>query len=203
MVGLSSPHLMLVERHPVIDPGCDAQLAARATVDPSAFAGLYRRYVDVIYRYCYHRLDNRPAAEDATSDIFLKALSAIGSFRGSSSFRSWLFTIAHNTVADQYRGRRYDEPIETAALVFDTSPGPEDRALVVDGERSIRALLARLSPQQAGIIELRLAGLTGPEIAQVLGCSLASVKIGQVRGYGRLKDILGAPARREESGRER
>ena len=48
----------------------------------------------------------------------------------------------------------------------------------------MRALLAALPPQQARIVELRLAGLTGPEIANVLGCSLAAVKIGQVRGYG-------------------
>jgi DNA-directed RNA polymerase specialized sigma24 family protein len=38
---------------------------------------------------------------------------------------------------------------------------------------------------------LRLAGLTSPEIAQVLGCSLASVKIGQIRGYARLREIVG------------
>jgi DNA-directed RNA polymerase specialized sigma24 family protein len=46
-------------------------------------------------------------------------------------------------------------------------------------------------PKQARILELRLAGLTSPEIAQVLGCSLASVKIGQIRGYARLREIVG------------
>ncbi len=56
-----------------------------------------------------------------------------------------------------------------------------------------------LVPRQARILELRLAGLTGPEIVEVLGCSLAAVKIGQVRGYARLREIVGSP----EDGRDR
>jgi RNA polymerase sigma-70 factor (ECF subfamily) len=198
-MGASSPHLHLVDTPPVIDPGSDAELVARAKGDATAFAALYRRYVDAVYRYCYHRLGARMAAEDATSEIFIKAFTGSRGCRNERSFRSWLFAIAHNTVTDSYRGRHIDEPIESAASLLDSAPGPEDRAVAAEGERSVQALLVNLTPQQARIIELRLAGLTGPEIAQVLGCSLASVKIGQVRGYGRLREVLGESAR--EGGR--
>ncbi|HKG26520.1 MAG TPA: sigma factor-like helix-turn-helix DNA-binding protein, partial [Thermomicrobiales bacterium] len=98
---------------------------------------------------------------------------------------------------DSYRTRRPNEPIDAAADVLDPSPNPEDEAVAADGERSVLALLARLVPRQARILELRLAGLTGPEIAQVLGCSLAAVKIGQIRGYARLREIVGEPTREE------
>ena len=191
MVGASSPHLHLVDTPPVIDHGSDAELVARAKGDAPAFAVLYRRYVDAIYRYCYHRVGSRQAAEDATSEIFIKAFTGIRGCRDEGSFRSWLFAIAHNTVTDSYRSHHHVEPIEVAESVLDPAPGPEDRAELAEGDRSVRALLARLTPQQARIVELRLAGLTGPEIARVLGCSLAAVKIGQVRGYGRLRELLG------------
>jgi RNA polymerase sigma-70 factor, ECF subfamily len=185
-----SPHLYLLETPPTGDDG-DADLVARAKGDPQAFAALYRRHVDAVYRYCAHRLGGRQAAEDATSEIFVKAFTGIRNCRDERAFRSWLFAIAHNIVADSYRARRPDEPIEAAASVLDPAPDLEDAAVVADGDRSVQALLARLVPQQARILELRLAGLTGPEIAQVLGCSLAIVKIGQVRGYARLREIVG------------
>jgi RNA polymerase sigma-70 factor, ECF subfamily len=192
MVAASSPHLHVVDSPPVIDPGSDAELVARAKGDDAAFAALYRRYVEAIYRYCHYRLGSRPAAEDATSEIFIKAFTGVRGCRDDGSFRSWLFAIAHNTVTDSYRARHVDEPIESALSLLDLAPGPEERAVLADGNRSVRTLLARLTPQQARIIELRLAGLTGPEIARVLGCSLASVKIGQLRGYSRLRDIIGS-----------
>jgi RNA polymerase sigma-70 factor (ECF subfamily) len=192
MSALRSPHLHLLDTPPIGDAG-DAELVARAKGDPQAFAALYRRYIDAIYRYCAHRLGGRQAAEDATSEIFVKAFTSIRSCRDERAFRSWLFAIAHHVVTDSYRARRPDEPFDAAADVLDPAPNLEDAAVVAEGERSVQALLARLVPRQARILELRLAGLTGPEIARVLGCSLAAVKIGQVRGYARLREIVGEP----------
>jgi RNA polymerase sigma-70 factor, ECF subfamily len=202
MAGAFSPQLHLVEAQPATDPIGDSELVARAQGDSEAFAALYRRYIEPVYCYCYHRLSSHAAAEDATSDIFLKAFSGIRGYRNERSFRSWLFAIAHNTVTDSYRAHHPQEPIEAAARVFDPAPSPEDRAEVADGERSVRTLLKQVTPQQARILELRLAGLTGPEIAHVLDCSLASVKIGQVRGYGRLREILGGPVGKEGGGHD-
>jgi RNA polymerase sigma-70 factor, ECF subfamily len=175
----------------------DATLVARAQVDRQVFGLLYRRYVAAVYRYCYHRLGSTQAAEDATSEVFLKALGALPRHRPGQSFRSWLFVIAHNVVTDSYRARRPSAPLEEGGEVVDPTPTPEEFALAAEGDRAARALLARLSPDQARVLELRLAGLTGPEIARVLGRSLASVKIAQVRGYARLRQLLGATSRAE------
>lgn len=196
MSALRAPHLHLLDTPPADETG-DADLVVRAKGDPRAFADLYRRYIDAIFRYCAHRLGDRQAAEDATSEIFIKAFTGIRTCRDDRSFRSWLFAIAHNVVTDSYRARRSDEPIETAAEILDPAPDLEEAAVVADGDRSVQALLARLAPRQARILELRLAGLTGPEIARVLGCSLAIVKIGQVRGYARLREIVGETGQRE------
>ena len=105
----------------------EAALIARAKLDPRAFAPLYRRYAGQIYGYCHHRLDSREAAEDATSQIFAKALGSLSTCRGES-VRGWLFGIAHHVVADRYRERAPDAPLEAAGSILDVSPSPEELA---------------------------------------------------------------------------
>ncbi|MEA2514399.1 MAG: hypothetical protein QOJ59_3886 [Thermomicrobiales bacterium] len=167
----------------------DAELVARARRDRQAFGALYDRYLDAIYHYCFVRLGNREAAEDATSLVFTKAIDGLPGYRGGS-FRSWLFAIAHNVVVDAHRAARPMEALTAAAGVTDPSPAPEELALDQDNGRAIRALLEGLSPEQREVVELRLAGLTGPEIARVLGKSHAAVRIAQFRGYTRLRALV-------------
>src|SRR5262245_21264914 len=110
----------------------EAVLVARAKSDPTGFAPLYAGYLGPVYRYCYARLGTKEAAEDATSLIFAKVLAALPRFdteRPSGSFRTWLFTIAHRVVADEFRGRRPVESLEAAAALPDIDPTPEDYAV--------------------------------------------------------------------------
>jgi RNA polymerase sigma factor (sigma-70 family) len=171
------------------ESGDEAALVAQAVRDLKSFEPLYRRYVDPVYRYCYRRLGSREAAEDATSLVFAKALAALPRFRGGS-FRAWLFAIAHRVVVDEIRSTRRAQPLGAAALVADASPTPEELALAEDRDRSVRGLLAALPLVQRHILELRLAGLTGPEIAEALGRSHASVRTGQLRAVARLRLLL-------------
>src|SRR4051794_36463461 len=141
-------------------PDTDARLVAEALLERSAFAALYRRYVDAIYRYAYHRLGTKEQAEDATSQIFLKALIALPSHKSDRSFRSWLFTIAHNVVTDSYRARRPQEPLDHIYELEDKSASPEDEALHRVQRNELREMLYLLPIDQRHILELRLAGLT-------------------------------------------
>lgn len=81
-------------RPPPTADGDERLIVARARHDRAAFAPLYERYLNDVYRYCHFRLGSREAAEDVTSLTFLKAMNSLGQFRGGS-FRAWLFTIAH------------------------------------------------------------------------------------------------------------
>src|SRR5687768_11853835 len=77
----------------------DARMVALAKRDPRAFAPLYDRYFDPVYRYCYRRLGDGETAADATAQVFAKALAALPRYREDApSFRSWLFAIAHNVI---------------------------------------------------------------------------------------------------------
>ncbi|MHC4744503.1 MAG: RNA polymerase sigma factor, partial [Planctomycetota bacterium] len=84
--------------------GDEARLIAQARSDPEAFIELYRRYYDAIFRYCVHRLFERALAEDATSQVFLKAVEHFGRFKGDAGqFRGWLYRIAGNVANEHLR----------------------------------------------------------------------------------------------------
>jgi RNA polymerase sigma-70 factor (ECF subfamily) len=91
--------------------------------------------------------------------------------------------------------------LDAAAGMPAAGPAPEEEALTAEAARTIRALLATLTPEQRQVLELRLAGLTGPEIAAALGRSLSSVKIAQVRAFARLRTELGLSTDPEEASR--
>jgi RNA polymerase sigma-70 factor (ECF subfamily) len=184
-----------------IDPVDDADLAARAaTNDRDAFALLYDRYVDAIYRYCYRRLSHREAAEDATSLVFTRALAAIPRFDpAGGSFRSWLYVIAHNVVTDRYRTAGRWQHLDGEVEITDPDPLPEEHAIAADHRRSISAALARLPEGQREVVELRLAGLSGPEIADALGRTHGAVRATQRRALIQLRTLLGEATGKEQS----
>jgi RNA polymerase sigma-70 factor (ECF subfamily) len=172
----------------------DAELVALAKRDRAAFAPLYQRYAPSVFRYCRRRLGDPEAAADATSQVFVRVLAALPRCRGET-FRAWLVGIAHNVTTDALRAsarrRLRDAPLEGARHRVDLAPSPEQLAVAGDGEAAVRALLAALPADQRAIVELRLAGLTGVEIAQALGKSHGAVRIAQLRAYRRLRELLG------------
>jgi len=181
----------------------DARVVALAKIDPRAFAPLYARYFDPVYRYCYRRLGHPEGAADAAAQVFAKALVALPGYRAEApSFRSWLFAIAHNVIADDLRARRPVAPMAAAAHIAASDPSPEEVVLTDEAGCTVQALLAQLPPNQRQILELRLAGLTGPEIAAALGRSLGAVKIDQVRAFARLRATFDPANASAKEGRE-
>jgi RNA polymerase sigma-70 factor (ECF subfamily) len=178
-------------------PASEAEdaLIARAQLDSDAFARLYETYFDAVYRYCYHRLGDWSDAEDAASLVFTNALSALPRYRGDDgqAFRSWIFAIAHNVVANhhRHRARHPDRPLESAGRLRDDAPSPEDDALRRETHRTVHDLLAQLPEEQRRLLELRLTGLTDAEIARVVGRNHGAVRASQFRAVARLRSLLG------------
>lgn len=171
------------------DAVSDAVLIAGGTNDH--FARLYDRYAGSVYRYCRLRIPNTAEAEDATAVVFTNAFAAFPP--GAGSFRAWLFTIAHNVVVNYYRSQKHrgaNQPLDFAAEIADRAPTPEDAALQSDDEQRLYQALAQLPDDQRRVIELRLAGLTGAEIAETLGRSRTAMRQLQFRAMQRLRQIL-------------
>lgn len=173
-----------------------------AQQDLRAFAPLYERYHPIVYHYCLRRLSNPEAAADAASLVFIRAVAALNRFRPDpkregSTFRSWLFTIAHNVVVDQHRRARpavsLDQQIGSETIgstLVSTYVTPEEHALLQDDAGRVHRWLEHLPDRQRTIVELRLAGLSGEEIAQSLGMSLSAIKSAQFRAYTTLRSII-------------
>jgi RNA polymerase sigma-70 factor, ECF subfamily len=176
-------------------PEPDTDLVSRALSDRAAFGVLFDRYAESVYRYCYRRLGDRTAAEDATSQVFTKALQALPSYRAreGSSFAAWLFVIAHNVSADAVRRNRVHDPLDPSWDEVDLGPSVEETVVAIEEAHAVRGLLQRLPADQRRAMELRLAGLTGPEIATVLGRSHRAVKMLHFRAIGTLRTLLGVP----------
>ena len=169
----------------------DATLVAAARANRQAFRPLYERNVDQIYRYCLLKLGSREAAEDATSEVFMRAVARLDTYHGGP-FAGWLFRIAQNIVADDYRQRRRGpsgiastgrsaDPLEMAHEIMDPNPMPEEAAIARSEHEAVLAALVGLPTDQRALVELQLAGLSTNEIAVALGRGSGAVRMLRLR----------------------
>lgn len=179
------------------DAPSDAVLAARAKRgDADAFGRLYERHHARVVRYCYYRLGDWADAEDAANETFTKAYARIARFDElDDAVLPWFLRIAHNEVIDRYRRRavRAEVPLDVEA--WRAAPGipPDEAAADADAHDRILAMLAELpTEEQRRVCELRAAGLTGEEIAAVLGKPHTAVRQLQRRAVTRLRARLAA-----------
>ncbi len=183
------PLLRVADRPPAAaeaGTASDEELAAAARSDPLAFAPLYQRYLDPVYRYCYGRLGEREAAEDATSEVFMKAFANLHRFRGGI-FAAWLYTIARNVLIDHHRQHHATESLESAER--DQPPLPAAGSAEED-RLALLTALAELPEEQRAVLELQFAGWPGEKIAAMLGKSPAATRMIRHRAVERLQQLL-------------
>jgi RNA polymerase sigma factor (sigma-70 family) len=155
----------------------------------SDFARVYEEHVWRVYGFMAYRLADRETAEDLTQATFEKALRAWSRFDGrKASERTWLLAIAHNLLVDHHRRKRPAtiEPLDELALP--SVPGPEEGIGVAP---ELLDALAALSERDREVVALRYGGdMTGAEIAQLLGLSVANVHQIVSRSLRTLRGLL-------------
>jgi RNA polymerase sigma-70 factor (ECF subfamily) len=175
----------------VLASGTDEALAQQARGDPQAFAELYGRYFDPVYRFLLIRTGSVPDAQDLTSQTFLAALESIGAYGSRGSFGGWLFGIARHKLVDHYRRKRPEIPLDDAEGLHDPDPSPEEIADARLQLARVSKALRSLDAQQAEALALRLFGrLSAAEVGRVMGKSEAAVKMLVHRGLRRLAERL-------------
>jgi RNA polymerase sigma factor (sigma-70 family) len=154
------------------------------------FADAYDDHVWHVYGFIAYRVNSRQDAEDLTQQTFERALRSWHRFDpGKSSVQTWLFAIARNLVIDHYRADRSagQRPIDD--LEDDTPVEDPEYDLGLDPH--LASALAGLSPRDREVVALRFGGdLTGPEIADQLGLTLANVQQILSRSLRRLREAL-------------
>lgn len=162
--------------------------------DRSAFASLYDRYVDIVFRYVLFRVGDRELAEDVTSETFLRALRRITSvtYQGRD-VGAWFVTIARNLVLDHVKSSRFR--LEVATAEIDDSQrvesGPEQQVLSRATTSALLECVRQLGDDQRECIVLRfLQGLSVAETAAVMARNEGAVKALQHRAVRRLAQLL-------------
>ncbi|MFI6446268.1 ECF subfamily RNA polymerase sigma factor, BldN family [Kitasatospora sp. NPDC050543] len=176
------------------------ELVERAQAGESeAFGGLYDHYADTVYRYIYYRVGSRAAAEDLTSETFLRALRRIGTFTWQGrDFGAWLVTIARNLVADHFKSSRFRLEVTTGEMLDsnECERSPEDSVLESLSNAALLEAVRRLNPQQQECVTLRfLQGLSVAETARIMGKNEGAIKTLQYRAVRTLARLLPADAR--------
>lgn len=169
----------------------------RASGLPADIEAWYHEHRSSVYRYIRFRVATREAAEDVTSEVFMKALRAADRYDGSrASPRTWLLRIARNAVTDHLRAlrRRGSLHVSLDRIPDLASDLPSQEQRVLKQERIQRLLNANQTLRRADqeILSLRYgAGLSNAEIAEHLDISNNAVAVRLHRALKRLKDAAG------------
>jgi RNA polymerase sigma-70 factor (ECF subfamily) len=170
-------------------PDEDAAPVAESKKNVTAFAVLYDRYVQSIYRYIYYRVGSVPEAEDLTSQTFLSALEALPSYQHQGNFAAWLYRIAHGKIIDYVRSQQKQAPLKETYL----AEANDMLAHVADDDEieHLWELIHKLEDDEQELIRLRYtAGLPFAQIAAVLDSNENTVKKSLYRIVARLQSQL-------------
>ncbi len=167
--------------------------------DGEAFGRLYDRYVDVVFRFVYYRVNDRALAEDFTSETFLRALRRIStiSYQGRD-IGAWFVTIARNIVLDHVKSARHRLEITTADTVESKESAPSPEAAVLESLSSANLMNAvnQLGGEQRDCVLLRfMQGFSVSETAAVMGKNDGAIKALQHRAVRKLAELVGEDLR--------
>ncbi len=169
----------------------DETLAVEALREPEAFAELYRRHVDSIYRYHLARTGSVPEAQDLTTITFVAALEGLARYKGSGRFLAWLFGIARRQQLMQYRSRKREVDLALADSLPDPGSLPETLAAQRLEIGQVRQSLDLLSADRRDVILLCLfASLSAEEAGEILGKSPSAVKMLLLRGLRDVRNLI-------------
>lgn len=159
-----------------------AELVQRARRgDSAAFAEIYRGLARRVFGLCRHLLGSTEAAEDATSEVFLRVQRAMSSYDTAIPFPRWLLSVASHCCVDRLRRRRVEGRLfaaeDAAPFAADESLGSPLTQLLVEEERqAVRTAIARLSERFRVPLVLRYYNdMSYEEIAAALGSNRNSV----------------------------
>jgi RNA polymerase sigma-70 factor, ECF subfamily len=148
---------------------------AAGTGDRVAQAAFVRATQSEVWRLCAHLVDGA-SADDLTQEAYLRALPALASFRGDSSARTWLLSIARRTCADAVRSRVRRRRLHgrlAARSAVSAPPVEPDSA----GRIALDDLLNRLSEERrTAFVLTQVLGLGYAEAAEVCGCPLGTIR---------------------------
>jgi len=150
---------------------------------------IYEKYSGELYGYLLSLTHRRSEAEDLLSEVFIRVLTGVSSFRGESSLRTWLYAIARNVWLEQLRKRRRAVSLAERLYVYaGDSASCEAIGNVAVG--SIMECVNRLDEPTRSVVLMRSEGYRYEEIAEKLGVRISSARVMEHRAKKKLRDFL-------------
>lgn len=165
----------------------------------TTFDSLYEQYHTDLYQYVYYMVKNRYIAEDLVQEVYIKVLNSYDKFRGESSEKTWLFSIARHTTMDYFRKNQrqknklanFFNKDQDLTLIKDKDPLPEEVVQLNDEMRRVYSLLDHCTLDQKNVLILRyIQSLSVRETAEILEWSESKVKTTQHRAIKKLQQLV-------------
>ena len=170
-------------------PAEDMELVKRARRgDLTAYDELVRRYQERIYATVYHMTANHEDANDLAQEAFIKAFQALKSFKGGSSFYTWVYRIAVNKTINFLKQRKNRIHLSLNDLDFNAEHDPDLVALISEKtprrevnlaelQEKLNAAMQKLSePHRLAVTLHDIQGMSHEEIAQIMDCNVGTVR---------------------------
>ncbi|MDX1612875.1 MAG: sigma-70 family RNA polymerase sigma factor [Candidatus Promineifilaceae bacterium] len=169
-------------------------LAGVQRLDPEALNQTHETYYPVIYRYIVMKVGNHHAAEDLTSEVFVRLLSAVRDQRApQNTLRGWLFRVASIVVADYHRQRYRDRDVDWRSVDERSYMDPRQQTAKKEQVEALHEALTELTDNQQEVIALRFgAGMAIRDVAMTMNKSEGAVKMLQARAVAALSEQLAA-----------
>jgi len=170
-----------------VQPDNELVRAAR-NGDMAAYDQLIRRYQERVYATIYHMTSNHEDANDLAQETFIKAYSALKSFKGDSSFYTWVYRIAVNKTINFLKQRKGKVSLSLNDVDFNIENDPELVAFVSENtprrnaalgelQQKLNAALQKLSEDHRMVVTLHdVQGLSHEEIAKIMDCNAGTVR---------------------------
>lgn len=170
-------------------PSEDLELVRRAKLgDSLAYEGLVRKYQERVYATIYHMTANHEDANDLAQETFIKAYTALKSFKGDSSFYTWVYRIAVNKTINFLKQRKNKSHMSLNDLDLNAENDPDMVALVSDRtprrdialtelQEKLNGAMLKLSPVHRLVVTLHdVQGLSHEEIGKIMDCNVGTVR---------------------------
>ncbi len=159
--------------------------------DVRAFDGLVRKYQRPLYYLALRYVKDPDDAKDVGQRAFVRAFQALGGFRGSSTFRTWLYRIAVNLSLNHLRDHRREQPTEIAEDTLVADAVGAARLTDHEDRRRLLAALDQLPPKQRLVLELRVfEDLSFKEVAEIAECTENAAKVNFHHAVKRLRAFM-------------
>ncbi|MDT8305488.1 MAG: sigma-70 family RNA polymerase sigma factor [Anaerolineae bacterium] len=187
-------------------PDEQALISALRRRDPGAFATVFERYADKIYRLAAGILEDEVEADGVVQDTFLRLFERLDSFEGRSRLGTWLYRVAYNGAVDRLRRRRPTVSLEAAgdglgpapALLADWSQLPEQALSTAEVQAALDEAIAALPEAYRTVFILReVERLSTDETAEIMSLSAGAVKVRLHRARLFLRERLAEQFARE------